>query len=269
MTLDDAIYEGDVVHRRLRPVQHALAYRVFSLLVDVDRLEETASKLRLLSYNKVNFVSLHDRDFGAGDGVSIAGQARRIFEAAGFETAGARILLLAYPRVFGYVFNPLSVYFLVGGDGRLIALNYEVSNTYSERKDYVVDAGCESAEGVYAQVCRKELFVSPFAARSGTYHFRVRHKHDRLTVGVAYADADGPLIKTYFYGRVKPLGDRLLGALLIRLPLMTFKVIGAIHYEALKLWLKGVPLVQGHSSPRFSVSYSKGLPRRARRTLDY
>jgi uncharacterized protein len=269
VTLDVAIYEGDVVHRRLRPVQHALSYRVFSLLIDVDRLKETAAKLRLFSYNKANAISLHDRDFGAGDGVSIAEQARRIFEAAGFETAGARILLLAYPRVFGYAFNPLSVYFLVGGDDRLIALNYEVSNTFSERKGYVVSAGCETAEGIYAQGCRKELFVSPFAAQSGTYHFRVRHTDDRLTVGVAYADADGPLIKTYFHGRARPLGDRLLGALLIRLPLMTLKVIGAIHYEALKLWLKGVPLVEGHSSPRFSVSYFRDVRRRARRTSEF
>ncbi len=269
MTLDIAIYEGDVVHRRLRPVQHALSYRVFSMLVDVDRLAEISAKLKLFSYNEFNAVSLHDRDFGAGEGMSIGEQARRVFAAAGFNTEGARILLLAYPRVFGYAFNPLSVYFLVGADGRLIALIYEVSNTFSERKSYVVSAGRASAQGVYAQGCRKELFVSPFAAQSGTYHFRVRHAEGRLTVGVAYADADGPLIKTFFYGRVRPLGDRLLGALLIRLPLMTFKVIGAIHYEALKLWLKGVPLVEGHSSPRFSVSYSKGLPRRERRTLDY
>ncbi len=265
MTLDIAIYEGDVVHRRLRPVQHGLSYRVFSILVDVDRLVETSAKLKLFSYNKFNAVSLHDRDFGAGAGMSIGEQARRLFETAGFHTEGARILLLAYPRVFGYAFNPLSVYFLVGADSRLVAMIYEVSNTFSERKSYVVGAGQASAEGVYAHGCRKELFVSPFAAQSGTYHFRVRHTEDRLTVGVAYADAEGPLIKTYFQGRALPVDDRNLSALLIRLPLMTFKVIGAIHYEALKLWLKGVPLVRGHSSPRFSASYFRDSRRRVRR----
>lgn len=265
MTLNIAIYEGDVVHRRLRPVQHVLSYRVFSMLVDVDRLAEISAKLKLFSYNEFNAVSLHDRDFGAGGELSIGEHARRVFETAGFDTEGARILLLAYPRVFGYAFNPLSVYFLVGTDGHLIAMTYEVSNTFSERKSYVVSAGHASAQGVYAHGCRKELFVSPFAGQSGAYHFRVRHTEDRLTVGVAYADAEGPLIKTYFQGRALPGDDRNLSALLIRLPLMTFKVIGAIHYEALKLWLKGVPLVRGHSSPRFSVSYFRDSRRRVRR----
>ena len=265
MTLDVAVYEGDVVHRRLRPVQHALSYRVFSFLVDVDRLAETSARLKLFSYNRANAVSLYDRDFGAGDGSKIGEHARRIFRAAGYETKAARILLLAYPRVFGYAFNPLSVYFLVDAEDRLVALNYEVSNTFSERKGYVVDAGCMTPEGVYAQGCRKELFVSPFAAQNGSYHFRVKYTEDRLTVGVAYADSDGPLIKTYFCGRARPLSDRLLGSLLIRLPLMTFKVMGAIHYEALKLWLKGVPLVRGYSSPSYSVSFIKGLRRSTRR----
>jgi uncharacterized protein len=263
-----AIYEGQVVHKRLRPRLHSLAYKVYALLVDVDRIENTSSMVRLFSYNKPNLCSLYDRDFGAGDGTPVAVQARRLFETGGFDTAGGRILLLAYPRNLGYAFNPLSVYFLVGRDGSLKALTHEVTNTFGERKSYVVAASEPGTGGIYAQSCRKELFVSPFAEKSGRYHFRVREPGEAVTVGVAYDDGQGPLIKTHFFGAYRPFTDRNLASLLIRLPLMTFKVTGAIHFEALKLWLKGVPLVRGHASPRYSVSYVRASDRHLRAPRD-
>lgn len=258
MISDGALYIGNVVHKRLRPRPHALSYRVFSLLVDVDRIDALAHRLKLLSYNAFNMCALYDSDFGPGDGAPIGVQARRSFSAAGLPTAGRRILLLAYPRVAGYSFNPLSVYMLVGDDGGLEAINYEVSNTFSERKGYVVAAGLPGAGGVYAQACRKELFVSPFAAQSGRYNFRIRPPGEAVTVGVAYNDGLGPLIKTHFHGEQHALSDGSLAAAMIRIPLMTFKVMAGIHYEALKLWLKGTPLVAGHTSPRYSVVYGSG-----------
>lgn len=250
-----AIYEGQVVHKRLRPRRHALSYRVFSLLLDVDEIQRTSSHLRLFSYNEPNLCSICDRDFGPGDGTPVSVHARRTFESAGYDTHDGRILLLSYPRILGYAFNPLSVYYLVRPDSTLKAVHYEVSNTFAQRKSYVLDAGKRSDGGVHAQTCRKELFVSPFAAQSGRYRFRVTEPGDAVTVGVAYDDGHGPLIKTHFRGFHRPFDDPGITTVLIRQPLMTFKVMAAIHYEALKLWLKGVPTVRGHSSPRYSASY--------------
>ncbi|MBU1211522.1 MAG: DUF1365 domain-containing protein [Alphaproteobacteria bacterium] len=263
MTSEGSIYFGNVGHKRLRPRQHALSYRVFTLLTDVERLEALSRRLRLFSYNSANLCALYDRDFGPGDGTPIGRHARRSFEAAGFKTAGRRILLLAYPRVAGYAFNPLSVYFLLSESGGLVALNYEVSNTFGERKGYVVAAGAQGTGGVYAQTCRKELFVSPFAARSGRYSFRVVAPGETITVGVAYDDGQGPLLKTHFRGTQHSMSDLSLAVAMIRMPLMTLKVTGAIHYEAMKLWLKGIPLVAGHTSPRYSASYAGGVQERA------
>lgn len=246
------------MHKRLRPRQHALSYRVFCLLVDVDRIGELASGLRLFSYNRLNVVSLYDRDYGQGDGESLSRYARRTFEAAGYRTDGRRVDLLTYPRVFGYAFNPLSVFLLTDDAAGLVAVNYEVSNTFGERKSYVVAAGAPAASGVHAQACRKELFVSPFANRSGRYGFRVRRPDEEMTVGVFYDDGSGPLLKTHFRGVRRRFCDSALLSLMIRVPLMTFKVMGAIHWEALKLWVKGVPLVAGHHSPRYSASYVAG-----------
>jgi len=195
MINDGALYFGSVVHKRLRPRRHALSYRVFSLMADVDRLDSLASRLKLFSYNAPNVFSLYDADFGPGDGTPVHQHARRSFNAAGFDTSARQIRLLAYPRVAGYAFNPLSVYFLMSEDGGGIeALNYEVSNTFSERKGYVVAAGEHVVGGGYAQSCRKELFVSPFAGRSGRYYFRVSSPGEEVTVGVAYNDGQGPLI---------------------------------------------------------------------------
>ncbi len=249
-----SIFVGNVVHKRLRPTSHALAYRVFTLYVDVDRLEELSRKCRWFSYNRRNWISLHDKDFGPGGGRSLSAYARQTFASAGFETAGREIRLLAYPRVLGYAFNPLSVFLMFSDEGLLEAVNYEVSNTFGERKSYVIAAGA-SHDGTYAQTCRKELFVSPFAPRAGRYHFRLAPRAETMAVGVAYTDPNGPLIKTHFRGDAEPFNDATLKSLMIRVPLMTFKVIAAIHYEALKLFLKRVPLVSGNRSPAYSASH--------------
>lgn len=252
------IYTGRVVHKRLRPKQHALSYRVFSLLIDLDRVADVAGASNIFSYNRFNLVSFHDRDHGPGDGTPAAVHAREIFSAADLDVSGCRLLMLAYPRVLGYVFNPLSVVYAVRPSGDLAALIYEVNNTWGERRSYVVAAGDEHA-GVYAQSARKELHVSPFAPATGRYGFRVTPPDEDILVGVQLSDLGGALLKTYFKGTAEPWSDGKLFALLFRFPLLTVKIITAIHVEALKLWLKGVPLAAGDSKPGYSVSITKNV----------
>ncbi|MFM2422635.1 MAG: hypothetical protein RL291_1165, partial [Pseudomonadota bacterium] len=149
MRLDaDRLYFGDVVHQRQRPRVHRLVYRVFSLLVDVDRLPAINGEFRRLSYNRANLFSIWDRDHGDGK-TPIAEHARGLLRAAGFAEAGRQILLLCYPRMFGYGFNPLAVYFVLDPDGELETLIYQVHNTFGERRSYVVAAGAIT-NGVYA-----------------------------------------------------------------------------------------------------------------------
>lgn len=251
------IYEGVVVHKRLRPKPHALTYKVFSLLLDADRIGEACGGVRLLSHNARNVLSFYDRDHGAGDGVPVGVHARQLFAGAGIAMDGAsRILLLAYPRVLGYVFNPLSVFYALDGSGRLQALIYEVNNTFGERTSYVVRAG-EPAGQVYYHSAAKQMSVSPFAEGSGRYAFHVTAPGADLLLGVSFRDDEGPLIKTHFKGRGLALTDRTLAGLLLRLPFLTFKVMGAIHLEALKLWWKGVPLTTRQPSPAYSVSNAR------------
>lgn len=263
------ICHGVVVHKRLRPKPHSMHYRVFSLLLDVDRIDEVARQTRFFARNRFAPVSFYDRDHGAGDGENVAHHARDVLRQAGLADGVTRILLLTYPRVFGYVFNPLSVYFAFNQTGELTALVYEVSNTFKERMSYVVPAGKPAqvasspaadetpSRRVYAQTCAKSLFVSPFAAQDGQYGFHVTHPDDDILVGVNFRDQAGPLIKTHFKAHAVEMTSATLMTALLRRPALTFKVITAIHYEAAKLFFKGVPLVRGRSSPRFSVRYAE------------
>jgi uncharacterized protein len=244
---------GMVVHARLRPKPHRLAYRVFSILADLDRLPEATAACRSLSYNRRGALALYDRDHFAGRDEPLGQTARRIFRDAGFETTDCRVLMLAYPRILGFTFNPLTVHLLVSASNDLEAVIYEVSNTFGERHCYVEAAG-EARDGTYTHGTHKSLYVSPFAQQVGRYTFHLAFKPDDVVVGVAYRDRDGPLIRTHMRASPEPLSTAAATRALFTIPALTAKVVAGIHWEALKLWLKGVPLTIRTPGPAFSVA---------------
>lgn len=233
-----AIYVGAVVHHRLRPKRHALRYRLYSLLIDLDEIGGLAARSRLFSHNRFNLFSIHDRDFGDGSGVSPREQVESHLRAAGLPTGGP-IRLLAMPRVLGYAFNPLSIFFCHASDGALSAIFYEVHNTFGERHSYLIPVD-PSANGSIVQDCEKRFHVSPFMDVNMHYRFRVTPPGERLRLGIVGSDGAGPLIvATQIADRV-PFSDAALARIFLTHPLVTLKVIGGIHWEALRLWLKGI-----------------------------
>ena len=252
---DAVIYTGTVVHKRLRPKTHALSYRVFSMLFDLDRLDELDARCRLFSVNRGNVFSFFESDHGQGAPAGLNRHIRSLMSAGGIDLSpDGRLLALCYPRMFGYVFNPLTVYYALDGRGCMEGIVYEVNNTWGERHCYVAPVA-RGETGVQAQQAQKRMHVSPFASPQGSYGFRVTDPGDQLTVGVHLCDADGALLKTHFTGKAQPLTDRVLASLLWRYPLMTWKVIAGIHWEALRLWIKGVPVTHGASTPGYRVSH--------------
>jgi hypothetical protein len=161
---------------------------------------------------------------------------------AGLDPDGGSIRLLCYPRIFGFAFNPISVFFCYRQSGSLAAILYEVCNTYRERHTYVIPVG-PTARAVIRQSCRKALYVSPFIGMDAEYHFRIVPPGDAINVVIRENDPGGLLLAASFRGKQKALTGRALAFCLAEFPLMTVKIIAAIHWEALRLWLKGIRVV--------------------------
>ncbi|CAN5317797.1 DUF1365 domain-containing protein [soil metagenome] len=239
--LASALYLGRVSHQRLRPMKHRLAYRVFSLLVDIDELPRLDRELRVFSLNRFNLFSLHERDFGASDGRSLRRYVDDQLGRAGLQTGGA-IQLLTMPRILGYAFNPISIWFCHRPDGGLDAVLYEVNNTFGDRHTYLIRVEPDQAGKVVRQGCAKQLHVSPFLGLAMNYRFRIEAPSPaapRLSIAVTAFDDAGPVLAALQVAHRTALSDRaLLGAFFTH-PLLTLKVVGAIHFEALRLWIKG------------------------------
>lgn len=239
-TAAGTLYPGKVMHQRLNPFGHRFSYSVFSLLVDIDRLDALAGLTRLLSVNRPGLLSFHERDHVEEKGETLRTFADRLLARAGLPTPAARILLLAYPRMFGYVFNPISTYFAYDADGRLIAIIYAVRNTFGERHSYVapVLAGEASPAGI-RQTRTKIFHVSPFMDMGLRYHFRILPPGKTVRVRIHETAGEEPMLAATFHGDAAALTDATLARCLLRFPFMTLKVMAGIHWEALKLWLKG------------------------------
>lgn len=255
-----ALYTGTVTHQRLRPMRHGLRYRVFSLLVDLDELPALADRLRLLSLDRFNLFSIRLSDHGAGDPAGPRAHVERQLQAAGLATGGA-IRLLAMPRILGYAFNPLSVYFCHHPAGRLQAILYEVNNTFGERHSYLIEVGPEQDAHWIDQRCDKAFHVSPFLPLDLHYRFRIRPPGADLSVGVQVHDRQGPVLLARLQARRQPLSDAALLRAFCTHPLLTLKVIGGIHWEALRLWLKGARLHPHPPAPDRGVTLVAKEPR--------
>jgi len=253
-----ALYFGEVMHRRLRPLRHRFVYRVFTGLFDLDELPKLGRRLRLFSHNRLNLFSFHDRDHGRRDGSPLRPWVEGHLAATGIDLDGGRILLLCFPRLLGYVFNPLSVYFCFHRDGGLRAILYEVKNTFGDQHGYLLPVE-DGDDGVVRQSCDKVFHVSPFIEMACRYHFRLRVPDARLALAIRQSTLAGPdgepdMLVATVTGRRRPLDDATLFRAWLRHPLMTLKVIAAIHFEALRLWRKGARFHRRTPPPEAEVT---------------
>ena len=253
-----SIYEGEVVHQRFVPKPHRLSYHIFQVLLDLDRLDEL-KKLKLFSHNRFNLFGFYDSDHGPDQSdrsASLKDRMAVMLAGKGLYDAGDRIFLMAMPRILGFVFNPISLYFVQGHDQRLKAVVYEVNNTFGDRHSYVLPV-LDTGRHI-RQHSDKRLHVSPFMDMDMVYDFDLTAPEDRFTLKIdLQKKLDGGFQRYLFAGFAavrKPLADAELLRLFFVMPLMTLKVVVGIHWEALLIALKGIKLRPKPPTERSSVS---------------
>jgi DUF1365 family protein len=213
--INSAIYNGHVVHKRFKPKVHYFKYKVFSLLIDLSELEILDKKVNFFSFNKFNLISFYEKDHGERDGSSLKLWVKKNLEKNNIQVNNIKIRILCYPRIFGFVFNPLSVFYVYNLEDQLISILYEVKNTFGEQHTYIFKVTKDS-----------NLIQNNISVIIDQYDSKDK---------ILYASQDGfrsdfntkHLIKSY-----------------LKHPIMTFKIILAIHYEAFKLWTKGIKFIK-------------------------
>lgn len=251
MSVPSSLYVGSVTHRRLGAGAHHFRYRAFWTLLDLDELPRLSRSLRLFSFDRSNVFSLMTRDHGDRTATPLRSQIERRLANSGFNIGSGRIALLCMPRVLGFCFNPLSIYFCWNDDGALAALVYEVHNTLGERHMYVFPA--EVCGGVIRHGCPKTFYVSPFLDMNLSYEFRVTEPVEKVALGIRVIAPTGPVMNAALMGARRDLNDRALLRVCATIPAVTLKVIAAIHWQALLLWLKG------HRFRRRSAASRRGI----------
>lgn len=230
-----ALYVGRVIHERMHGIRHRLTYRVYMLLLDLDHIEDR--RPGLLRRARFGLMSWRAADHGDRSGHSLRGQVETHLAEAGIDIAGGPIRLLTMPRILGYGFNPLSVFFCHRPDGELAAILYEVTNTFRERHSYLI--ATPPTDGPVRQSADKVFFVSPLMDMDLTYDFTVRPPGEAVGVTIAVRRSQTPILTASFAGERRPLTNGALIRAFVTHPLLTWKVMWGIHWEAAVSLFKG------------------------------
>ncbi len=255
MIKSSCIYTGQVIHKRFKPKEHIFNYKVFSLLIDLSELNKLENELTFFSYNKFNILSFYDIDHGPRDGTSLTSWVKKNLNSNKINFENIKIKLLCYPRVWGYVFNPLSVFFVFDKKSNLISILYEVKNTFGEQHTYIFKINNENQ--ILEHYCNKKFHVSPFIEMDCSYSFKILKPENKLSVVINQNDKEGKLLFASQDGIKKELNNRNLLFSYLSHPLMSFKIIGAIHFEALKLWLKGIKFVKKKLKVKNNITFER------------
>ena len=255
MSFSSCIYSGFVTHRRFKPKRNFFSYKTFSLLIDLNEIESLERKIKFFSYNKFNILSFYNLDHGPRDGSCLVAWTKKILAECKIDIGSGTIKLLCFPRFFGYVFNPLSIFYCYDENLQLIAILYEVKNTFNEQLTYVFPASPSS--NLILHRCDKKFYVSPFIEMKTFYNFRLLKPGKIMNVFIKQSDIDGTLLIACQVGKKLELNSKSLFAQFLKHPLMSFKVILAIHFEAFRLWAKGIKRVKKKIKIKNNVSLEK------------
>jgi len=250
--INSFIYNGQVIHKRFKPKVHSFKYNVFSLLIDLSELEILDKQVNLFSFNKFNLISFYNKDHGERDGSSLVEWVNKNLKKSNITIKNIKIKILCYPRIFGFVFNPLSVFYVYNSKDDLISILYEVKNTFGEQHTYIFRV--EKDTNLIQNNCSKKFHVSPFIEMNCHYFFRLLKPGNKISVIIDQYDNSDKILYASQDGVRTDFNSKYLIKSYLKHPIMTFKIIIAIHYEAFKLWTKGIKFVKKKINIKNNIS---------------
>jgi DUF1365 family protein len=247
--MNSCLYECTVMHHRFQPKEHRLQHDLFMFYLDLDELDAVAEKVLFFSRNRGNLYAFRDGDHEPAGEASLKQRVLEFLRRQGIDLGPqSRICLLTLPRVFGYLFNPISVYYCFDSAGQPVCAIAEVGNTFREMKLYVIGPNAVSADTFETRV-PKHFYVSPFSSLELSFDFKLKVPAERLSLRVDDYDGDSKVLGSTLAGRQTALNNRNLAWFTLKYPAITLKVIFLIHWHALLLWLKGVPFHRKADQP--------------------
>ena len=249
---ENCIYIGKVFHKRHIPFEHAFTYRVFTLLIDIDDLPALSKRLKTFAFNRFNVFSLYNKDHAKRDGSDIRPWIETAAKEKNIDIKGGKIFMLAFPRILGYVFNPITLFFCYDRNEKLKAVLHEVKNTFGGQHGYLLPV--EETTGTLKQECEKIFHVSPFIHMDCTYKFRLKEPEEFLDFSIHQFTTDEKILTATWDGNRIALSDKNLLKTLITHPLLTLKIIMGIHWQAFKLWTKGAKYISSPPLPKRDIS---------------
>ena len=234
--METCIYKGLVTHQRYKKIKHNFSYKTFSILFDLSELEELHKNIDIFSFNKFNIFSFYNKDHGDRDGGNLLNWVKSQLKNYNLNYNVSKVKLLCFPRIFGYVFNPLSIFYCYE-QSKLKTIMYEVKNTFNEQHTYIFSVSDKSE--IITQHCDKKFYVSPFIEMETDYYFRLTEPKKQLRVVIKLTDKKDKILIASQCGVKREMSTKQLIINFFTYPLMTFKIISVIHFEALRLWKKG------------------------------
>ena len=251
--INSAIYNGQVIHKRFKPKVHNFRYKVFSLLIDLSELEKLDQNVNFFSINKFNLISFYEKDHGERDGSSLKLWVKKNLEKNNIQVNNIKIKILCYPRIFGFVFNPLSVFYVYNLEDQLISILYEVKNTFGEQHTYIFKVTKDS--NLIQNNCSKKFHVSPFIEMNCNYFFRLLKPGNKISVVIDQYENEDKILYASQDGVRSDFNTKQLVKSYLKHPVMTFKIILAIHFEAFKLWAKGIKFIKKKIKVKNNITF--------------
>lgn len=240
--MNSCLYECSVMHHRLAPKVHHFSHDIFMFYLDLDELEIIAQKIFLFSYNRKNLYSFRDTDHEPVGKNPLKERIVAFLRQHGidFDPFG-RVMLLTLPRVAGYIFNPVSIYYCFNAEGSPVCSVAEVGNTFREMKLFLLRREELNAGTTFVKIVPKHFYVSPFSSLDLSFDFKLKIPGDKLDIKINDRDGADKVLISKLTGKRAALTNKTLAWFTLRYPFVTLKVIFLIHWHALRLWHKRVP----------------------------